>query len=132
MEKKTAEEYLKECVQGEGANEVVSYAEALYAVQLSEELLEELAQGDAVAYLDEYCIQRLDTSRIRSEYTLCENTVTIKQAKHALAIQEAKHRKEMEGMVNVDKAVEAFKKVYSCANGYVDCEAKFRKLLKQK
>lgn len=90
--KLTAEEYLKECIQGEGANEVVSYAESLYAIQLKEEeLLSSLCDQD----VEEYIYKQ---SAVAIRMPSHNSVITIDDANYALSIQSAKHKKEMEDL----------------------------------
>lgn len=112
-------------------------------------LLEELAQEDAERYLKDKSFGLLFSDEGNGHDN---DLLTVSDAKHALAIQEAKHWKEMEEMVSVDKAVENFKTACPyyyegiCAgpemNGAIlsgpeychhcSCVEVFKKLLKQK
>lgn len=81
-------EYLKDCVQGIGANEWVSYAEALYAVQLAEEeILSELQDKDAVTLLEKSAFHTANGD-------MYSGAVTKSRAKEALAIQQANFEKK--------------------------------------
>lgn len=82
-----AEEYLKSCIVGQGANEMVSYAEALYAIQLT---IEDLQDKDAVEFLEEQSY--FDSFDKNTENDRC--FVYIDDAKQALSIQSANFEKK--------------------------------------
>lgn len=82
-----SEEYLRTCIQGEGCNEVVSFTEALFALQLHEEkLLSELQGKDTLDYLDKNEYYAVTTS---FDGRCGSNVVTTNDAKEALSIQQA-------------------------------------------
>lgn len=124
-----AEEYLRDCVQGDGANEVVSYAEALFAIQLKEEEFQEYKQSlisqDVENFVNEALLEMCELNGIDGYIKSCD-------IHNLLEIIEKKHKEEVNKLKSdIIKKTEDV--IYSNENldGLYSLDALFEELKRQ-